>query len=78
AGRHGERGLHRGQIALYAPTVKVDAGLTARSGRILLGDVVPMVSPENGISSDVQLGAPAGTTPSVVIGGGVTLDARGI
>ncbi|MGQ3122373.1 filamentous haemagglutinin family protein [Variovorax sp.] len=67
-----------GQIALYAPTVKVDAGLTARSGRILLGDVVPMVSPENGISSDAQLGAPAGTTPSVVIGGGVTLDARGI
>jgi filamentous hemagglutinin family protein len=70
-----------GQIALYAPTVKVDADLTARAGSIRLGDVITTASSVTGstaVQGDIQLPTPEGVTPGVVISNGATLDARGM
>jgi filamentous hemagglutinin family protein len=66
-----------GKIALYAPTVQVNADLTARAGGIALGNVLDLVQ-ENGIKVDNVLATPSGVTPGVTVGAGVTLDARGM
>ncbi|WP_398491325.1 filamentous haemagglutinin family protein [Variovorax sp.] len=66
-----------GAIALYAPRVHVNADLSARGGRITLGNVLSMVQ-ETGISTEQLMEAPFGQPTEVVVSGGATLDARGL
>ncbi|MGX9785537.1 filamentous haemagglutinin family protein [Janthinobacterium lividum] len=68
-----------GEIALHAPQVKVNAGLTARGGSIALGDIVSKLS--NGTSNwvDTTVATPAaGAKVGIDVTAGVTLDTRGL
>ncbi|MEK7948845.1 filamentous hemagglutinin family protein [Pigmentiphaga sp. YJ18] len=69
-----------GEIALHATQVDVNAGLTARGGAIVLGDMVDRhVSASTGWQRlPLTTAVPAGYVARVSIGDGVTLDARGL
>ncbi len=67
-----------GTIALYAPQVRVNADLTARSGHIALGNVQTSIT-ASGKTLDVALPTPSGQdAPQVTVARGVTLDASGL
>ncbi|QHI97393.1 filamentous hemagglutinin N-terminal domain-containing protein [Xylophilus rhododendri] len=66
-----------GSIALHAPQVTVDAGLTARGGSIALGNVLSTLS-EAGVRTDQLMTAGAGQPTGVAIGNGAMLDTRGL
>lgn len=65
-----------GQITLYAPQVAVNADLTARGGRMDLGDVLSQRSLER--IDDIRLPAVDGQMPGIVVAEGVRLDASGL
>ncbi|MGF6347152.1 filamentous haemagglutinin family protein [Variovorax sp. W2I14] len=66
-----------GRIALHAPQVTVNAGLTARGGAIALGNVLDAVTAAGAPVASV-LAADEGKPTEVVVARGVTLDARGL
>ena len=66
-----------GEITLYAPQVEVNADLTARSGRIALGNVLKQVRTDNFQMGDVVLSPATGQRAAVTLGEGVTLNAAG-
>lgn len=66
-----------GDITLYAPQVEVNADLTARSGRIALGNVLKQVRADNFKIEDVVLSPVAGQRAKVTLAEGVTLDTSG-
>ena len=68
-----------GDITLYAPRVEVNADLTARSGRIALGNVLRQVDIlKNYVVGDVTLVPAAGTRAAVTLGEGVSLNTSGL
>jgi filamentous hemagglutinin family protein len=68
-----------GEIALHAPQVKVNAGLTARGGSIALGDIVSKLANATSGWLDTPIATPAaGTKVGVDVTAGVTLDTRGL
>ncbi|WP_189392625.1 filamentous haemagglutinin family protein [Alcaligenes pakistanensis] len=68
-----------GEVALHAAQVDVHADVTARAGRIVLGDLVDKwVSSGNGWQLSKVADTPAGSTTHTQIDSGVTLDARGL
>ncbi|WP_417696901.1 filamentous haemagglutinin family protein [Pseudomonas sp.] len=66
-----------GDITLYAPKVEVNANLTARSGRIALGNVLKQIRTDNFQMGDVVLSPATGQRAEVTLGEGVTLNAAG-
>ena len=66
-----------GDITLYAPQVEVNADLTARSGRIALGNVLKQVRIDNFQMGDVVLSPATGQRAVVTLGEGVTLNTAG-
>ncbi|OPG73402.1 hemagglutinin [Pseudomonas ogarae] len=66
-----------GDITLYAPQVEVNADLTARSGRIVLGNVLKQVRTDNFKIEDVVLTPATGQRAVVTLGEGVTLNTAG-
>ncbi|QGA50511.1 filamentous hemagglutinin family protein [Pseudomonas brassicacearum] len=66
-----------GDITFYAPQVEVNADLTARSGRIVLGNVLKQVRTDNFQMGDVVLSPVTGQRAVVTLGEGVTLNAAG-
>ncbi|MBD9463802.1 filamentous hemagglutinin family protein [Pseudomonas sp. Pdm06] len=66
-----------GDITLYAPQVEVNADLTARSGRIALGNVLKQVRTDNFQMEDVVLSPATGQRAAVTLGEGVTLNTAG-
>ncbi|MGN8343251.1 filamentous hemagglutinin family protein [Pseudomonas sp. SMV71] len=66
-----------GDITLYAPQVEVNADLTARSGRIALGNVLKQVRADNFQMADVTLSPATGQRATVTLGEGVKLDTAG-
>ncbi len=66
-----------GDITLYASQVEVNADLTARSGRIVLGNVLKQVRTDNFQMGDVVLSPVTGQRAVVTLGEGVTLNAAG-
>ncbi|WP_047228942.1 filamentous haemagglutinin family protein [Pseudomonas brassicacearum] len=66
-----------GDITLYAPQVEVNADLTARSGRIALGNVLKQVRTDNFQMVDVVLSPATGQRAAVTLGEGVTLNTAG-
>ncbi|VFR19925.1 Filamentous haemagglutinin family outer membrane protein associated with VreARI signalling system [plant metagenome] len=68
-----------GEIALHASRVDVGADLVARSGRILLGNVLaqPTLLADTPVQ-DVALPVSSSVQPGVFIGKGATLDVRGL
>ncbi|WP_030131573.1 filamentous hemagglutinin family protein [Pseudomonas sp. QTF5] len=66
-----------GDITLYAPQVEVNADLTARSGRIALGNVLKQVRTDNFQMGDVVLSPATGQRAVVTLGEGVTLNTAG-
>lgn len=66
-----------GDITLYAPQVEVNADLTARSGRIALGNVLKQVRTDNFQMEDVVLSPATGQRAAVTLGEGVTLNTTG-
>ncbi|WP_210639094.1 filamentous hemagglutinin family protein [Pseudomonas sp. Tri1] len=66
-----------GDIMLYAPQVEVNADLTARSGRIALGNVLKQVRTDNFKIEDVVLAPATGQHAGVTLGEGVTLNTAG-
>ena len=66
-----------GELTLYAPSVEVDADLTAHGGRLQLGNVLYQID-SNAQRLDTRLGAPEGVAEQVRVGEGVTLDASGL
>ncbi|MGX9566469.1 filamentous haemagglutinin family protein [Pseudomonas sp. CFBP 5748] len=66
-----------GDITLYAPQVEVNADLTARSGRIALGNVLKQVRIDNFQMGDVVLSPATGQRALVTLGEGVTLNTAG-
>ncbi|EJL02445.1 hemagglutinin family protein [Pseudomonas fluorescens Q2-87] len=66
-----------GDITLYAPQVEVNADLTARSGRIALGNVLKQVRTDNFQIGDVTLSPATGQRAVVTLGEGVKLNAAG-
>ena len=68
-----------GEIALHAPEVQVNAGLSARGGGIVLGDIVnKLASGGNGWFDSVIAPAPQGHAAGIQVASGVTLDTRGL
>ena len=68
-----------GEIALHAPEVQVNAGLSARGGSIVLGDIVnKLASGGNGWLDSVIAPAPQGHAAGIKVARGVTLDTRGL
>lgn len=67
-----------GQIALHASDVAVEANLTARGGSIQLGDMVAQHVNTGWKEQSMGGVAASGYTRQVVVGQGVTLDARGL
>lgn len=69
-----------GSIALHATQVNVNADLTARGGRITLGNMVErMTNPSVGwVHTTLTATPPATYTEQTTIAEGVTLDARGL
>lgn len=66
-----------GDITLYAPQVEVNADLTARSGRIVLGNILKQVRTDNFQMGDVTLSPVTGQRATVTLGEGVKLDTAG-
>lgn len=66
-----------GDITLYAPQVEVNADLTARGGRIALGNVLKQVRTDNFQMEDVVLSPATGQRAAVTLGEGVTLNTSG-
>ena len=66
-----------GDITLYAPQVEVNADLTARSGRIALGNVLKQIRTDNFQMADVVLSPATGQRAGVTLGEGVTLNTAG-
>lgn len=66
-----------GDITLYAPQVEVNADLTARSGRIALGNVLKQIRTDNFQMGDVVLSPVTGQRAVVTLGEGVTLNTAG-
>ncbi|SFB47423.1 filamentous hemagglutinin family N-terminal domain-containing protein [Pseudomonas sp. NFIX10] len=66
-----------GDITLYAPQVEVNADLTARGGRIALGNVLKQVRTDNFQMEDVVLSPATGQRAAVTLGEGVTLNTTG-
>ncbi|MDO7898806.1 filamentous hemagglutinin family protein [Pseudomonas citrulli] len=66
-----------GDITLYAPQVEVNADLTARGGRMALGNVLRQVRTDNFQMGDVVLSPATGQRAVVTLGEGVTLNAAG-
>ncbi|WP_434700588.1 filamentous haemagglutinin family protein [Pseudomonas sp. D1-1] len=66
-----------GDITLYAPQVEVNADLTARSGRIALGNVLKQVRTDNFQMADVTLSPATGQRATVTLGEGVKLNTAG-
>ena len=66
-----------GDITLYAPQVEVDADLTARGGRIALGNVLKQVRTDNFKIEDVVLAPAAGQRAKVTLAEGRTLNTAG-
>ncbi|WP_053179407.1 filamentous hemagglutinin family protein [Pseudomonas kilonensis] len=66
-----------GDITLYAPQVEVNADLTARSGRIALGNVLKQIRTDNFQMGDVVLSPATGQRAVVTLGEGVTLNTAG-
>ncbi|WP_413790740.1 MULTISPECIES: filamentous haemagglutinin family protein [unclassified Pseudomonas] len=66
-----------GDITLYAPQVEVNADLTARSGRIVLGNILKQVRTDNFQMGDVVLSPVTGQRAVVTLGEGVKLNAAG-
>ncbi|WP_433860487.1 filamentous haemagglutinin family protein [Pseudomonas thivervalensis] len=66
-----------GDITLYAPQVEVSADLTARGGRIALGNVLKQVRTDNFQMGDVVLSPATGQRAAVTLGEGVTLNTAG-
>ncbi|SCW90991.1 filamentous hemagglutinin family protein [Pseudomonas sp. NFACC05-1] len=66
-----------GDITLYAPQVEVNANLTARSGRIALGNVLKQVRTDNFQMGDVVLSPATGQRAGVTLGEGVMLNTAG-
>ncbi|WP_448632664.1 MULTISPECIES: filamentous haemagglutinin family protein [Pseudomonas fluorescens group] len=66
-----------GDITLYAPQVEVNAGLTARSGRIVLGNILKQVRTDNFQMGDVTLSPVTGQRATVTLGEGVKLNTAG-
>ncbi|MBT2341600.1 MULTISPECIES: filamentous hemagglutinin family protein [Pseudomonas] len=66
-----------GDITLYAPQVEVNADLTARSGRIFLGNVLKQVRTDNFQLGDVTLSPATGQRATVTLGEGVKLNTAG-
>ncbi|WLH03630.1 filamentous hemagglutinin family protein [Pseudomonas beijingensis] len=66
-----------GDITLYAPQVEVSADLTARSGRIALGNVLKQIRTDNFQMGDVVLSPATGQRAVVTLGEGVTLNTAG-
>ncbi|ROM69682.1 hemagglutinin [Pseudomonas brassicacearum] len=66
-----------GDITLYAPQVDVNADLTARGGRIALGNVLKQVRTDNFKIEDVVLSPAVGQRAKVTLAEGVTLDTAG-
>ncbi|MDN2700292.1 filamentous hemagglutinin family protein [Janthinobacterium sp. SUN073] len=68
-----------GEIALHAPDIAVNAGLSARGGSIALGDIVnKLASGGNGWIDTIIAPAPKGQTAGIKVASGVTLDTRGL
>ncbi len=68
-----------GEIALHAPEVQVNAGLSARGGSIVLGDIVnKLASGGNGWLDTIVAPAPQGHAAGIQVAPGVTLDTRGL
>ncbi|WP_053150597.1 filamentous hemagglutinin family protein [Pseudomonas sp. Pf153] len=66
-----------GDITLYAPQVEVNADLTARSGRIALGNVLKQIRTDNFQMGDVTLSPATGQRAMVTLGEGVKLNTAG-
>jgi filamentous hemagglutinin family protein len=66
-----------GTIELLAPQVTINANLTARSGSIVLGNIVDSVA-LSGAQVEASLPAGNGDVAEVTVSQGVTLDARGL
>ncbi|SFW14020.1 filamentous hemagglutinin family protein [Pseudomonas sp. NFACC04-2] len=66
-----------GDITLYAPQVELNADLTARSGRIVLGNILKQVRTDNFQMGDVTLSPVAGQRATVTLGEGVKLNTAG-
>jgi filamentous hemagglutinin family protein len=69
-----------GELALHATDTRINADLTARAGRISLGDMVVQKTDSGQVWQDKPIGGfSAGALPhQVLVGDGVTLDARGV
>lgn len=67
-----------GDITLFAPQIEVDANLTARGGRIALGNVLEQVRTDNLKIEDVTLSPVAGQRAKVALADGVTLNTAGL
>ncbi|MGJ7484361.1 filamentous hemagglutinin family protein [Variovorax sp. LT2P21] len=70
-----------GNIALHATEVAIRADLTARSGSIVLGDMLVHRSQAGGgtwLEEPINPTVPTGRTLQTVVAEGVTLDARGV
>lgn len=67
-----------GDITLFAPQIEVDANLTARGGRIALGNVLEQVRTDNFKIEDVTLSPVAGQRAKVALADGVTLNTAGL
>ena len=68
-----------GEIALHAPQVTVNAGLTARGGSIALGDIVSKQANATSGWLDTTVATPAaGAKMGIDVAAGVTLDTRGL
>ena len=68
-----------GEIALHAPQVTVNAGLTARGGSIALGDIVSKQANATSGWLDTTVATPAaGAKVGIDVAAGVTLDTRGL
>ncbi|SCW70131.1 MULTISPECIES: filamentous hemagglutinin family protein [unclassified Pseudomonas] len=66
-----------GDITLYTPQVEVNADLTARSGRIVLGNILKQVRTDNFQMGDVTLSPVTGQRATVTLGEGVKLNTAG-
>ncbi|BBP59049.1 hypothetical protein PHLH4_26390 [Pseudomonas sp. St316] len=66
-----------GDITLFAPQVDVNADLTARGGRIALGNVLKQIRTDNFQMGDVVLSPATGERAGVTLGEGVTLNTAG-
>ena len=69
---------HGGEITLYSPQVDVNADITARAGRIQLGNVLNQIGVLNNGIQDVVLQAAEGSAGGVKVAGGAVIQAGGL